>query len=392
MQRIKAYIEKIKKREQGAIVAEATIALSAFVFAIYIILSIVDICYVQAKMGVAINSAAKEMSQYAYLYETFNLSEHMSGEGGKSSELMGSFSTVLNKISNGTSNFSSDISSMFATAGAQAQGDNAAEYIKNDLGKGLAKQLVKKNLVSFEGDTPEAFLHRCHVKDGLSGLNFINTTFLTDKDQSKISIIVSYKVQVVRLLNTEYTFNFIQRADTKAWGKGVSLKSNDSSKPASKSIWDASNLSRGNSIITSEKKNYSYTSSGNDFHAYDSGKNQFIRIRSLNTFDATYNGNPAAIESAIKQTFTTLQSGVENLGTDVTVKNSSGKDTVLKSSKETRTYKVVIVVPDSADMTTLNTAVNNFKAKNPGVDVEVKTGYGDPTFDNVETNQEDKGS
>ena len=32
MQRIKAYIEKIKNREQGAIVAEATIALTTFVF------------------------------------------------------------------------------------------------------------------------------------------------------------------------------------------------------------------------------------------------------------------------------------------------------------------------------------------------------------------------
>ena len=30
-------------------------------------------------------------------------------------------------------------------------------------------------------------------------------------------------------------------------------------------------------------------------------------------------------------------------------------------------------------MSTVNTAVSNFKAKNPGVDVEVKTGYGDPT-------------
>ena len=77
----------------------------------------------------------------------------------------------------------------------------------------------------------------------------------------------------------------------------------------------------------------------------------------------------------------------ESLGGDVIqgesinipVKNSSGSDATINSDKNTRTYKVVIVVPDSADMSTVNTAVSNFKAKNPGVDVEVKTGYGDPT-------------
>ena len=172
--------------------AEATIALTAFIFAIYMILSIVDICYVQAKMGIALNSAAKEMSQYAYLYETFELSEYMSGTGGKSSEMMGSFAEVLNKISKGTSNFSSDISSMFAQGGTQAEGDSAAEYLKNGLGMALAKQCVKKNLVSYEGDTPEAFLKRCHVKDGLCDASRLRscragTYFLCEKKVGKDS-------------------------------------------------------------------------------------------------------------------------------------------------------------------------------------------------------------
>ncbi len=383
MRKIISFIKKCRDGERGAIVAEATIALTAFVFAIYMIISIVDICYVQAKMGVAINSAAKEMSQYSYLYKTLNLSEYMSGEGGKSSEIMGSLSEVFSKMSNGTSNISSDLSSMFNMAAGQAQGDSAAEYLKNGLGMGLAKQLVKKNLIAYEGDTPEAFLKRCHVKDGLSGLNFINTTFLTDENQNEISIIVSYKVEVVRLLGTEYTFNFVQRADTKAWGKGVSLK-NGADAPSAKSIWDASNLSRGNSIITSEKKNYSYTSSGNDFHAYDKASNQFIRIRSINTLDKSYQDS-ASIESAINSTYSTLKSGAEDLGTDLSLKDSTGKDVTVKSDKSTRKYKVVIVVPDNADMNTVNSAVNSFKTKNPGVSVEVKTGYGSPTVDTPET-------
>lgn len=378
MNRIKGFFEKVKQRERGAVVAEATIALTAFVFAIYLILSIVDICYVQAKMGIALNSAAKEMSQYAYLYDAFGLDEHMAGTGeGKSGELMESFSVVLDKISKGTSNFSQDISQMFAAGSAQAGNDTAAEYIKNFVGMGLAKQLVKKNLKSYEGEDPDAFLKKCHVKDGLDGLNFINTTFLTNVDQNEISVIVSYEVEVVRLLDTRYTFNFVQRAETKAWGKGVSLKEGGTVTSA-RSIWDASNLSRGNSIITSEKKKYSYTSSSYNFHAYDSQKNQFIRITSLDTFAKSYAGDPSAIEAALKNSYSNLQSGVSKLGEDVPVVNSTGKDATVKSDPATRTYKVVLVVPDSADMTTVNTAVSNFKTANPGVEVEVKSGYGDP--------------
>lgn len=56
------------KKQKGAIVVEATIALSAFMFAIFTILSIVNICFIQARLGVALNTAAKEISQYSYLY------------------------------------------------------------------------------------------------------------------------------------------------------------------------------------------------------------------------------------------------------------------------------------------------------------------------------------
>ena len=55
-------------RERGAIVVEATLSLTAFVFVIFTILTIVNIFYIQAKMSIALNSAAKEISQYSYLY------------------------------------------------------------------------------------------------------------------------------------------------------------------------------------------------------------------------------------------------------------------------------------------------------------------------------------
>ena len=52
-----------QKKERGAIVVEATISLTAFIFAIFTILMIVDVCYTQAKISTALNSATKEISQ-----------------------------------------------------------------------------------------------------------------------------------------------------------------------------------------------------------------------------------------------------------------------------------------------------------------------------------------
>ena len=56
------------KSESGSVTIEATISLTAFMFAIVTLLTIVNICMIQARMSVAINTTAKELSQYSYLY------------------------------------------------------------------------------------------------------------------------------------------------------------------------------------------------------------------------------------------------------------------------------------------------------------------------------------
>lgn len=64
-------LNKIKKavlNQDGAIVVEATISLTAFMFLIVTILTIINICYAQAKIGVAINTTAKEFYAYPQCY------------------------------------------------------------------------------------------------------------------------------------------------------------------------------------------------------------------------------------------------------------------------------------------------------------------------------------
>lgn len=67
-----------KMREQkGYITIEATIVLSIYIFAFMMIFSLIHICRAQMKISVAINNAAKEISEYSYLYGASGLSDSM---------------------------------------------------------------------------------------------------------------------------------------------------------------------------------------------------------------------------------------------------------------------------------------------------------------------------
>lgn len=376
---MKNWLKRIReKSEKGAIIVEATIALPVFIFAILIILSITDICYVQSKMAVAVNSAAKEMSQYGYLYTTFELENHLSGEGGKSSEFMDSFGQVLNKVSEKAGVVSDELGVLFKQGGDVASGDSLAELGKNAVGGVLAKKLVQKNLVAYKEDTADAFLRRNQVVNGLDGLSFLHTSFLTNAEQNEVDIVVSYEVRVLKLLNTDFNFRFIQRGKSKVWGKGVSLASKDSggsnSTKEETNVWQMGPTDRGKAIVASEKKNYTYISDRNQFHAYNSSKNEFVRIVSNEA------KSKEGVRTLLQSSYSSMYSGVANVGTSITLKDASGKDVVVNTPEEGRVYKIVLVVPDDADMNMVNEVARAYEQERAAlgdtVTVEVKTGYG----------------
>lgn len=99
-------INKISS-EDGSVTVEATISLSAFMFTIVTILTIVNICLAQARMSYALNTTAKEISQYSYLYSLtgFNQSQSDLYESGKQdtqelNQLLSDINTVYNEIEN----------------------------------------------------------------------------------------------------------------------------------------------------------------------------------------------------------------------------------------------------------------------------------------------------
>ena len=388
--------EKAEKGQRGSIILEATLILPFFIFTIFIILSIVNICYTQAKVAVAVNSASKEMSQYAYLYHTLNLDQYLdNGTKGKSSELLGGFAKLLEYASNSTANFSEDISAMFSTSAGAAANDSAGSMIKDQvIGAGLAKQLVQKNLVAYDGDTADAFLRRSRVPDGIDGLNFVYTSFLNDPKHDIVDIVVTYKIKVIEFMGFDYQFTFVQRAQTGAWGKGGAssfLESDGSGETGSAepSVWDYGAGARGKEIVKEEKKQYEYTSDTNGFHAYDPDKNELVRIISADATTGSYS-NSATAEKAyrdqILNAYNSLINAEYKMKDTIKVKDSSGKD-VEFAKKETTNYRIIIVVPEGTDISAANAAARKYEQERAEfgetLTVEVKTGYGAPTSNAV---------
>ena len=260
------------KKENGAIVVEATISLTAFMFAILTVIMVLDICYTQAKIGIALNATAKEISQYSYLYSLTGLNgsqEALYAEGLDSRESIdktsSGVSTVMETISGvkedySNYNFDGMVQKIKSCGGdlKEIYHSDEFQYIlkdpKNfiigcaksglsDLGEEgkslliqiLARAFIQKNLAGYSGESANHFLGRLHIEPSgtdnstkyLEGLNFKGSTFykmVDGKTTDEVKLVVRYKVKVIRLLNIDFGFDFMQTAATKVWGPGVSQR------------------------------------------------------------------------------------------------------------------------------------------------------------------------
>lgn len=421
-----------KERERGAIVVEATISLSMFIFAIFTILSIVNICYIQAKMSIALNTAAKEISQYSYLYYKFNMDKAESKLNDKAKEsrkmaddtidgigtMLESFSGVQQSLNAGDfekmmteiqtgSKSASSIATMYGeklakdpkgliVGMATMAGNELKEEAKTIIAQVLAKAFMGKNLKAFQGDTAEDFLRRYHVVDGMKGLDFNYSTLMAYGTSNQIVLVVTYDVEVIKLLNIDFKFTFRQCAKTTAWGRGISKIEPEDSTPAEgapDSVWDMPAASRGKSIVESEKKNYTYTSAHSGYDAYNnqSGKNEFVSVISINTHDDTYS-SADKIQYRLNKAYSDMESSVSHLTDPLEVKNKNGDRVTVASDTESRTYKIVLVVPEDASDDLVRKAKEDFLSKWAGsgteIKVEIKKAYGSPKAEKEDESNE----
>ena len=157
------------KKSNGSLAIEAVVSLTGFIVAIFTILNFINYCRVQSMVSAAIDSAAREMSQYAYFYEITGARrlEQKMRDAGKESEnsinlvagaldgMFGTFGRSANGVKNAAGGISEDLQ-----AGNYA---SIAEQVKNlELGKSYAEIKGNAEIIGDElsaiADDPGAFI------------------------------------------------------------------------------------------------------------------------------------------------------------------------------------------------------------------------------------------
>lgn len=263
-------MKNVVLNEQGAIVVEATISLTAFMFLIVTILTVINICYAQAKIGVAVNTTAKEISEYSYLYNLTGLREkqgdlYSEGEDAKKTidetldGVVSVFNSVegisdtatgitidnigdsfegiqgnINDIDSSVDSIQSNIDSImedpqsFALSVAALAGNEAIEEVKSKVIAGpFAKLLCQKHLVTENCSTSAETKQNCNEflkklgimpkgNSYIDGLDFSDSVLFLN-GSTDIMVIVHYRLKVIKLLDNDITLSFTQCATTRGW-------------------------------------------------------------------------------------------------------------------------------------------------------------------------------
>lgn len=206
--------------EKGAIIVEATMTLPIFMFTILTILSVVNICIAQSKMGTFINESAKEFSKYSYLCTATGLAAKHADVSGKGNDAREAVNTVLSKDSGidvitDAVGLGQELANdpELRTSFLYMLGDAAISKVEAEAAELIVKRMAESRL----GNgivSGKAYMDVLKIRD----LDFDGTKFMPGGTDD-IQIVANYDVHVIKLLGIDIKFHFTQCAKTKAWGK-----------------------------------------------------------------------------------------------------------------------------------------------------------------------------
>lgn len=300
-----------RNNEKGAVTIEAAIGLTTFLFLFLMVYSLITICRAQAKIQVAINATAKEISQYSYVFALTGLNESLGGfqdEAQKTEDQINKTAKDVATVFEGVQSIGDDaieidisnveqsldqfgkISEQIqqTTVDAQQLQNSIAEMAENpqqlllgmtrligskalEEGKSrliatpIARTLVQKHLKRHDKDSAEAFCESVGIVPGtywfetsyFNGIDFSHST-LFPYGSDEITIVANYSIKLLQLLPFKLEFHITQKAVTKAWMHGDSGMSGATAeekveilKEKGTSIWNSMSLNQRVSMIRS---------------------------------------------------------------------------------------------------------------------------------------------
>lgn len=406
------------KGERGSFTIEATLALPIFMFAFLAIVSLATIAKVESTTQFAINQVAKEIAQYYYIADRVGLA-NTDREGVKeidnTVQAIVDFANIAEKTDSKYSGMTAssmyemlekmpDIANDVNDVGAAAQKLYASfgpilkdpkgiisslsvmmmkqvgqEVLSKVIAQPLCKALVPKYITS-NGDA-DAALRKMGVVDGLNGLDFRMSSFLSD--QRSINIVLVYRIKVNGFGLFDETLVIKQTASTAAWVKGVKLKNLDEGT----SIWEKGDFQRGKEFVDVLQKESPHKAvrEGVGVDIYDQDTNTFTSVHSMNVFSSTYSDyrkvainesdpenytlKKSKIKGVVKGYARKLKSNVDKIGDNIIMEDGTDCQTAQEKVKH-RSAVIILVVPEEAKGTTKNLTILNEIAK----EIEEETG------------------
>lgn len=203
---------EIGYRERGAVVVEAIVSLSVFMFAIYTILSIIMICYTQERVAIALNSATKQVAQCGHLLKASGANKVISGNDGSTTAVANKIAEFLESLGSIVEGVApDDVVNFINDAAGSVENDSLMDVIRMWVTDGVVKNLMEKNLKTDGCSGLEDFKR----KHRITSMNFIGSNAMENGDN--IYMMVNYDVEIVKLLNIEKVFHFSHGAYAEIW-------------------------------------------------------------------------------------------------------------------------------------------------------------------------------
>lgn len=272
--------------ESGMMVVEAVLSFTVFIMVSVAIVYLTNIFIIHNRIQFAINTTAKQIASYTYLYEGLGLRDgdkklqedsdtYVKPIDDTASSVLKAYNDIQKTLNDtqGLADTVNDISpdkvgSVLSqietvtddvkTSGASikssteqlselfsdpdsllagvlyAAGSGGMYAIKGAVAAGAAKALTKGSLSVNGGNksgvqavTADEYLKSFGIKDGYNGLDFSGSTMLCDKDRRMIDIVVQYDIDMsfLSLIIPDARLHVVQRASVPAWvdGDGASL-------------------------------------------------------------------------------------------------------------------------------------------------------------------------
>lgn len=233
------------KREKGSLTVEAILFLIPFMCAFLTLINAAR--FVQAEMLLhhAVTQTAKQISMYSYILTMTNIASQMQETNRKSAEFISNTDAAIDSVAEFAEALGSVGGDLAANVEnvinkAETMGDTLTDYFSDPeeimsgalavVKRGYSRSVMTwvagaitrgciRETLGKISDDPDEYLKNIGIVDGMDGLDFSKSKWVTnDEGKGNIDIVVSYRMKNLLFPNFDFgEHEFCQCASTLVW-------------------------------------------------------------------------------------------------------------------------------------------------------------------------------